>query len=197
MSDPSSPSPRPDGHGPLEHDIVEHSPVENAGEDRRLPVDGEDRRRSRRLGLLLGVAVTVVVLAAAGVGVFFLLSGGETTESDPRTTSERFAELYQRELESGGTGALPAGFESVVCADDLGSVRAEVPPAAMDEQLQTPVKRIVVKDLRVDGDRGTVTLTAELSLPDGQTHGVDETLDLVTENGGWRVCGLHRVRDGA
>ena len=187
MSDHSSPSPWPD----------EHSPAEYAGEDRHLPVGGTGKRSNRRFGLLLGVTVTVVVLAAAGLGVFFLLSGGDTTESDPRTTSERFAELYQRELESGGTGPLPADFESVVCADDLWAVREEVPPAAMDEQVQTPVERIVVRELRMDGDRGTVTLTAELNLPDGQTHGVDETLDLVTENGGWRVCGLHRVRDGA
>lgn len=178
MTDPST---HPD-HGP---DEPGNGPVDSGG---------EDRPSGRGLGLVLGVVVTAVVLAGAGLGVFFLLSGN-TAESDARSTSERFAELYQHELEADGDGTLPADFESVVCADDMGSVRQDVSAPPMEEPVQPSAVRIVVKDLRVEGDRGTVTLTAEISLPDGQTHGVDETLDLVTENGGWRVCGLHRVRE--
>jgi hypothetical protein len=155
---------------------------------------GSQKRTRPRLGVVAGILVTIALLAAVGTGVFLLLSNRHDPESDARETAQRFAELYQRALKSGAAGVSPTEFEPIVCGADMNSVRQDITETPMEEPTEPLEIRISVREVRLDGTAGTVTLNAEISLSNGQRHSIDETLDLVTEHDGWRVCGLHRMR---
>jgi hypothetical protein len=122
-----------------------------------------------RRGLLLAVAV--VVLAALGVGAFFLFSGSDSASADP-------ADAARALLDAGKSGDINAA-KQVLCASDIS--------AGLANQLNQSGKVTNYKILNTvsKGDnRATVTVTVTTQKGGTQT----EPLPVVKEDGKWKVC---------
>jgi len=142
--------------------------------------------------MIVGIAVSVILLAAGGFGVFYLLSHVNADADGARETAQRFAAATERAAQSNGRGVTAADFESIVCAGDFESLRNDIAGLPMEDHSAKAGFRVTVKEVTVQDDTGTIVLTTETAAPDGAPGSADETLNLVMEDGQWKVCGLPR-----
>jgi hypothetical protein len=149
-------------------------------------VSTEDAKR--RNGFILVIVAVVLVLIVAGVGVFLLTRGGGSTD-DPTEAAQEFTALYERGLNTSGRDVDVADFEAVVCAAVMPSMR-EAFSAKENPVEGAPRFTLSVKDVKTEGDKGSFTVTSEVTSPGSEKQTSDEPFVLVLENGGWRVCGI-------
>jgi flagellar basal body-associated protein FliL len=142
----------------------------------------------RRNGFILVIVAVVLVLIVAGVGVFLLTRGGST--DDPTEAAREFTTLYERGLNTSGRDVDVADFEPLVCAAVMPSMR-EAFSAKENPVEGAPQFKLSVKDVKTEGDKGSFTVTSEITTPGNDKETSDEpAFTLVLENGGWRVCGI-------
>jgi hypothetical protein len=149
-------------------------------------VSTEDAKR--RNGFILVIVAVVLVLIVAGAGVFLLTRGGGSTD-DPTEAAQEFTALYERGLNTSGRDVDVADFERVVCAAVMPSMR-EAFSAKENPVEGAPRFTLSVKDVKTEGDKGSFTVTSEVTSPGSEKQTSDEPFVLVLENGGWRVCGI-------
>jgi hypothetical protein len=149
-------------------------------------VTTEDTRR--RNGRILVIVAIVLVLIVGGVGVFLLTRGNGGTD-DPNAAVQKFVEVYQRGLNTSGRDVNVADFEPVVCNADMAGLR-EAFSAKEDPVQGTPQFKLSIKDLKTENDKGSFTISSEVTVPGAANESTDEQFGLVKENGNWRVCGL-------
>jgi hypothetical protein len=145
----------------------------------------DSRKRNGRILVIVAIALVVVV---AGVGVFLLTRGPGGTD-DPNAAAQKFAEIYQRGLNTSGRDVDVADFEPVVCKADMTGLR-EAFSAKEDPVEGAPQFKLSIKDLKTEADKGSFTINSEVSVPGAANDVSDEVFGLVKEDGSWRVCGL-------
>ena len=142
--------------------------------------------KRRNAWILVSVA-SVLLAVVAIVGLILLASGGPT--DDPTAAARRFAELYQRGLNSSGRDVDVNDFESVVCS----AVMPQLKEAFSEKENPvpgTPQFKLTVKDVQTNGDKGSFKVDTEVTAPGNEKQNDEETFQLVMESRGWRVCGL-------
>lgn len=160
---------RPPGYGP--------QPYPTQGGHPQRPGGG-----NKALFAILGVVAVLVV--AAGVGVYFLISDGGpagTAQGDPREVAQAF-------VNGGGNQ------EDLLCQADLGRIEdteqslgtqpTDIPD--MDITAKSTLKSVDVPD---GSDSGTFTVEVSMDIA-GESMNHTVTYDLVKEDGEWKVCGL-------
>jgi hypothetical protein len=118
------------------------------------------------------IAVLVAILAAAGVGAYFLFSGSSASASTPK---EALTKLF----EAGKTSDVEAA-KKVLCAADI--------RAGLVDQLQAGGRvtaYTIGKVTNVDSDHATVSATVTTTLTKSP---FPQTVPVVKEGGKWKVC---------
>ncbi|GAA0514447.1 hypothetical protein GCM10011581_36350 [Saccharopolyspora subtropica] len=128
--------------------------------------------KKSKLPLILGLVAAVVVLAGAGVGLFFWLNSGPG-EARP---------VAQQVVNKVNAGDF-AGVSSLFCQAN----RAELNEAL--DQLKEWKFNVKLGEVTERGDTATAKLSGTYQA-DGKTHPVDQTMALTVENGEWKVCQL-------
>ncbi|WP_157224259.1 Rv0361 family membrane protein [Nocardia paucivorans] len=137
---------------------------------------------SKVLFAVLGVVVVLVV--AAGVGIFLLVSDngtGGTDQDDPRAVAQAF-------VNSNGNQ------EDLLCKADLDKIKdaqeslgpqpTGIPD--MDMSAKSTLKSVNVPE---GSNSGTFTVAISMNIA-GESLNQTVTYDLVKEDGEWKVCGL-------
>lgn len=137
---------------------------------------------NKALFAVLGVVAVLVV--AAGVGVFFLISdngSASTAQNDPREVAQAFVN---------GSG----NQEDLLCQADqnriedaeqsLGTPPTDIPD--MDVTAKSTLKSVEVPE---GSDSGEFTVEVSMDIA-GESMNHTVTYDLVKEDGEWKVCGL-------
>lgn len=162
---------------------------------------GPSRGRRTRAAVAW-VAGAALLAGGVGAGAYYLLSPDEPAagSGDARTAAERFAQVYERNLDH-DTSYRPDEFAGVVCDRDLTRLRdqyqreqarASSHPALPSTTRSAARQSIAVKEVRVADGHGTVTFTRTRTAADGRTSSRDSELDLERGPSGWVVCGLFR-----
>jgi hypothetical protein len=118
------------------------------------------------------VAVVVALLAAAGVGAYFLFSGSSASASSPK---QALTKLF----EAGKTGDVTAA-KKVLCEADV--------KAGLVDQLQAGGKvtgYTIGKVTQVDSTHATVSATVTTTVTQGP---FPQTVPVIKEGGTWKVC---------
>ncbi|HEX3337229.1 MAG TPA: hypothetical protein VHS54_12275 [Jatrophihabitans sp.] len=118
------------------------------------------------------IAVLVAILAAAGVGAYFLFSGSSARASSPK---EALTKLF----EAGKTGDVAAA-KKVLCAADV--------RAGLVDQLRaggTVTAYTIGKVTHLDSAHATVSATVTTTLTKAP---FPQTVPVVKEGGQWKVC---------
>lgn len=142
------------------------------------------------LGILCGTALIGAIVAL----IIGLTSGGGTSQgtkmTDPRSVAQAFVDSSNRDSD-GSRLICQADREAFAKfhaehAAELSSIANEPsgPPMPHTDTMS-------VVDVNVAGDSGTFTI--RLTTADG-SHS-DDQLDLVNEDGGWKVCGIAKALD--
>ncbi len=143
----------------------------------------------RRNGRILVIVAIALVLVVGGVGVFLLTRGTSGGTDDPTAAAQRFTEVYQRGLNTSGRDVNVDDFAPVVCNADMAGLR-EAFSAKEDPVDGAPQFKLSVKNLKTENDKGSFTISSEVSVPGQDNDFSDEEFGLVKEDGSWRVCGL-------
>ncbi|TDD07217.1 hypothetical protein E1181_10335 [Saccharopolyspora terrae] len=125
-----------------------------------------------KLPVVLGIVAAVLVLAGAGVGVYFWLGSGP---GEPRPVAQEVV--------------------AKVNAGDFGTV-GELFCESNKTQLDTAIGQLKqwkfdvrLGEVTRNGDKASADLTGTYEA-DGASQPVDQTMGLVVENGEWKVCDL-------
>lgn len=150
------------------------------------------------------IIVGILVLGGGGLGIYFLTksddTGSQVDGSDPKAVAERFASVYQNAVNTDLDGFDVGQFKPVMCGADYERVREETDRTLKNRETKgrKPSKRpaserltIGVKDLKVEGDKGTFALAWKE--PDGDDK--ERELHLEKASGNWVVCGLYDKLD--
>lgn len=147
-----------------------------------------DDPKRRRNGRILVIAAAALVVVAGAVGVLLLTRGDGGTD-DPNRAAQSFVEAYQRGLNSAGRDIAANDFAPFVCAADMDGIK-EAFSVKENPTADEPQFKMSVKDVKTDGDKGSFTVTSQITAPGTQPTSEDESYSLVKENGSWKVCGL-------
>ena len=133
-------------------------------------------RRSRRLLVIGGIAVAVVIVAI--VAIVLVVTAG------PSNTPQQAAEGYFTALTNGDVTA----SENFVCDADKDPTAND--PADDSNDLSTLRGQIhfTVGDVAVNGKQATATVTLTVAGPDGPVSSDAIPVPLVQEHGAWKVC---------
>jgi hypothetical protein len=128
-------------------------------------------------------------LLAAGVAVtsVFVLNGSE--KDDPRAVAEAYAAALSKA--DGSDRKLLCGKDrtALEAMDQVTKGLGELTKSlGLGSGPLTP-ESAAVTSVTANGDTGTATVEMRVS---GSSRPVTETYDLVTEDGGWRICGVTR-----
>ncbi|MEV4319856.1 hypothetical protein [Actinocrispum sp. NPDC049592] len=144
----------------------------------------------RRNGRILVIVAIALVLVVGGVGVFLLTRGGSSSGTDdPNSAAQRFTEVYQRGLNTSGRDVNVDEFAPVVCNADMEGLR-EAFSAKENPVDGAPQFKLSVKNVKTENDKGSFTISSEVTVPGQDNDFSDEEFGLVKEDGSWRVCGL-------
>jgi hypothetical protein len=163
---------------------------------------GPPPRKSRSGPIVTLIIVGILVLGGGGVGLYFLTrddngpgGDGPPPGGDPQAVAERAIDIIERTINSDLEDFDAEGLKPLMCAEDFERAAAER-ENTLDKR-QSSGRRpsrlpageqveLTVSDVRVDGDRGTFTVTEK----QGDDRPRDRELDLVRTNGAWQVCGF-------
>ncbi|MEV5536131.1 hypothetical protein AB0L13_04680 [Saccharopolyspora shandongensis] len=130
------------------------------------------QRKKSKLPLILGLVGALVVLAGAGVGVFFWLNSGPG-EARP------VAQQVVQKVNAGDFNSVSSLF--------CDSNKVELNKAM--SQLRQWKFNVRLGEVTERGDQATAKLTGTYEA-DGSSTPVDQTMGLVVEDGTWKVCQL-------
>ena len=159
-----------------------------------------------RTGLIaVLIIVGILVLGGGGAGIYFLTKGddkgsgsggGSTNSGDPQAVAQKFADSFEKVVNSDLWDFRAEDFRPIVCGKDFDRLKAETERTLEGRQSRgrKPTKRpqadqvdAGVTDVKVDGDHGTFTMTQVER--DGKKL-KDRPYKLQRESGDWKVCGL-------
>jgi len=161
-----------------------------------------------RTGLIATlIIVGILVLGGGGVGIYLLTKGddngsntgggGPVNDSDPKAVAQRFADNFEKVVNSELWDYNGDDFKPIVCGKDFDRLNKDTERTLKTRQSsgRKPTKRpqadqvdAGVADLEANGDHGKFTLTQVEH--DGKKL-KDRPLKLERAGGQWKVCGLY------
>lgn len=159
-----------------------------------------------RTGLIVTlIIVGILVLGGGGAGIYFLTkgddkgsgTGGAVDSGDPQAVAQRFADSFEKVVNSDLWDFRAEDFKPIVCGQDFDRLKKETERTLETRQSRgrKPTQRpqadqvdAGVKDVKVEGDHGTFEMTQVER--DGKKL-KDRPFKLVRESGDWKVCGFY------
>jgi len=134
----------------------------------------------KRTGLIVGIlAGVVVLLLGVGAVAFFLTRDGAADSSaSPSEVTEAF---FQHVSEGDFDGAA-----QYVCSNDLESFQQAAADEVSGMAIMTNIEWQILEE-RINGDEAEVDVEMTIEFA-GEMHSEVETVPLVRESDGWRVC---------
>lgn len=143
--------------------------------------------KRKRTGLVIGAVAAAVVILGGGAALIFAFTGGDSA----RTVAEKYVAVSTKETQRPAS-VTAADYRPLICGKSMPQIeqvqkqKEQFLKTAKPEQLEMIKKvRNTVKDVRTDGDSGTVTLETAAPGTPPQTA----QLNLVKEGGDWKLCG--------
>ncbi|MEV4648899.1 hypothetical protein [Saccharopolyspora sp. NPDC049357] len=145
----------------------------------------EPAKKKSKVGMIVAVAASVLVIAVVAAGAFWLFSGGSA-----QSTAEDYAALSTKETQD-PRSVKADDYRAVVCnsampqIEELQKQKAEFLKVAKPQDLEM-LKQVktTVKSVQENGDTGTATM--ESTVPGQQPQAAE--LKLVKEDGDWKLC---------
>ncbi|TDC96738.1 hypothetical protein E1161_00440 [Saccharopolyspora aridisoli] len=145
----------------------------------------EPAKEKSKVGMIVAVAASVLVIAVVAVGAFWLFSGGSA-----QSTAEDYAALSTKETQD-PRSVKADDYRAVVCnsampqIEELQKQKEEFLKVAKPQDLEM-LKQVktTVKAVQENGDTGTATM--ESTVPGQQPQAAE--LKLVKEDGDWKLC---------
>ena len=158
-----------------------------------------------RTGLIATlIIVGILVLGGGGAGIYFLTkgddkgsgNGGSVDTGDPQAVAQRFADNFEKVVNSDLWDFNADDFRPIVCTKDFDRLKTETEKTLATRQSRgrKPTRRpqadqikAGVADVKTSGDHGTFKLTQV----EGDGHKLkDRPFKLDRGNGTWKVCGF-------
>ncbi|GAA4034724.1 hypothetical protein GCM10022247_70040 [Allokutzneria multivorans] len=117
----------------------------------------------------------------------FVLNGSE--KDDPRTVAEAYAAALSKADGSDRSLLCAKDKTALGALDEVTKGLGELTKSLGLGGLAPTPESAAVTSVTANGDTVTATLEMRVS---GSSRPVTETYDLVTEDGGWRICGVTR-----
>lgn len=158
-----------------------------------------------RTGLIVTlIIIGVLVLGGGGAGIYFLTKGddkgsgsGSVDTGDPQAVAQRFADSFEKVVNSDLWDFDADDFRPIVCTKDFERLKSETEKTLATRQSRgrKPTKRpdsdqvdAGVSDVKVSGDHGTFNLTQV----ERDGHKLkDRPFKLERGSGNWQVCGFY------
>jgi hypothetical protein len=155
---------------------------------------------TRRSNLRMIIAVGLAVLVVAGGGVAIAIVASQPRPEDialqqertkAREVAQKFALLLEQARNDGAFALSKVDVQAVLCTAEQDALNAEWQEREnkeiMRSYIPSPAARlaITVKDVKIDGDKGVVTMTGAQ-----QDSRRDQDYALVKEESQWKVCGV-------
>jgi hypothetical protein len=158
-----------------------------------------------RTGLIATlIIVGILVLGGGGAGIYFLTKGddkgsggGSVDTGDPQAVAQRFADSFEKVVNSDLWDFDADDFRPIVCTKDFDRLKEDTEKtlAARQSRGRKPTRRpqadqvdAGVSDVKVSGDHGTFNLTQ--TEHDGKKL-KDRPFKLDRGSGSWKVCGFY------
>jgi hypothetical protein len=140
---------------------------------------GAQGKRRRLLPLMLGLVGVVVILSCLGVGAAITINllSIQSSLNSPQTTLDNFySALHTRDYQT-AYNQLSSSYQSRITED---SFRATF-------ELIGTIESYQITNLQTQGDQATATVRVTLVKPDGGTVNETKTVQLLQENGNWKI----------
>lgn len=154
--------------------------------------------KAGRIRLVIAIGLAVLVVAGGGVALAIVASRPrpedialQQEKTAAREVAQKFAVLLEQGRNDGAFALSKSDVKAVVCETEQEALEQEWQIRESKEILRsyapTPTSRlsVAVKDIRIEGDKGRVTLSGGV----GDAR-ADQDYALVKESSGWKVCGV-------
>ncbi|MBP2325656.1 hypothetical protein JOF56_006041 [Kibdelosporangium banguiense] len=154
--------------------------------------------RRGNIRMIIAIGLAMLVLAGGGVAIAIVASQPrpedialQQEKTKAREVAQKFALLLEQARNDGAFALSKTEVQGVLCAPEQDALEQEWQDRENKELMRSytpsPAARlaITVKDVKIDGDHGVVTMTGAQA--DSRR---DQDYALVKEESNWKVCGV-------
>jgi hypothetical protein len=177
---------------------AESSGAESSEAGAKTEVGPPPSARRGNLRLIIAIGLAVLVLSGGGVAIAIVASQPRPEDialqqerTKAREVAQKFAVLLEQARNDGAFALAKSDVQTLLCASEQDALEQEWQDRESKEIMRSyvpsPAARlaITVKDVRIEGDHGVVTMTGSQ-----QDSRRDQDYALVKEDSQWKVCGV-------